>query len=152
VSARLQTAFRLELDTAYGLYLERPDRGSSPGSSPGWSSAWLGHTHAAVQFARGERVQFRAGLGVRHWVDATGSSVGIDFLYGIDIFWGRPVTTSLEVTAGSVGHAWVVEPRGTVGFMVGDIEPFAGYDAVWIGGAGPTAYLGGPVLGARAYF
>ncbi len=148
MSARLQTAFRLELDTAYALYLERPDAASTPG----WSGAWLGHSHVAFEFARSERVQFRAGLGVRHWADASGSALGLDLLYGIDVFWGRPVTTSLEVTGGSVGHAWVAEPRGTVGFMVGPAEVFGGYDAVWIGGAGPTAYLGGPVIGTRAYF
>jgi hypothetical protein len=148
-SARFQTAYRFELDAAYALYLER---GDLVAASSAWSGAWLGHAHAALQFARGEHVQFRAGIGMRHWLDAQGSSFGLDLLYGIDVFWGRPVTTCLEVTGGSLGNAWVAEPRGTVGFVFGIGEIFAGYDAVWIGGAGPTAYLGGPVVGMRAYF
>jgi len=148
-SARLQTAYRFELDAGYALYLER---GDLVAASSAWSGAWLGHAHAAYQFARGEHVQFRAGLGMRHWIDAQGSSFGIDFLYGVDIFWGRPVTTSLEFTGGSLGSAWVAEPRGTIGFVLGTGEIFAGYDAVWIGGGRPTAYLGGPIAGVRAYF
>jgi hypothetical protein len=148
-SARFQTAYRFEIDVAYALYLER---GDVPGGSSAATAAWFGHAHAAYQFARGEHVQFRTGLGIRHWIDGQGTSLGVDSLYGIDIFWGRPVTTCLEFTGGSLGKAWVAEPRGPVGFVLGFGEIFAGYDAVWIGGAGPTAYLGGPLVGVRAYF
>ena len=148
-SVRLETVYRLELDAAYAIYLER---GDVAGASSAWSSAWLGHAHAAVQFARGDRVQFRCGMGMRHWVDSLGSSVGLDLPYAVDIFWGRPVTTYLELTGGTLGHAWAGEARGTIGFVFGMGEIFAGYDAIWIRGDGPTAYLGGPVIGTRAYF
>lgn len=94
------------------------------------------------------------GLGARQWIDAAGSVFGIDALYGIDIFWIRPLTTSLEMTAGSLGSAWVFEPRATMGVVIGFGEVYAGYDALWIGSTngGPTANLGGPVVGLRAYF
>jgi hypothetical protein len=143
--ARLLTHFRLELDAAYGLYLER-------GAAGGASSAWLGHGHISYRFAQREQVQFRAGIGVRHWVDARGWAVGPDAVYAIDIAWGRPITTALEASAGYLGRsAWAGELRGTVGWVVGFGEAFAGYDGVWVGGQGPTAYLGGPVIGFRAY-
>jgi hypothetical protein len=147
--ARLLTTFRLEVDASYGVYRERVDAGR-------FDSAWLGRAHVAYRFAQNEHVQFRAGLGMRHWVDPRGWALGVDALYGVDVFWGRPVTTSLEVTAGALGNrAWAFEPRGTVGFVFGLAEVFAGYDAVWVGGGGgnaPTAFLGGPVVGTRVYF
>jgi hypothetical protein len=144
-AARLLTYFRLELDAAYGLYVER-------GAAGGASSAWLGHGHLTYRFAQNDHVQFRAGAGVRHWVDARGWAVGPDAIYALDIAWGRPITTALEASGGYLGQgAWAGELRATVGWVVGFGEVFAGYDGVWIGGPGPTAYLGGPVVGLRAY-
>jgi hypothetical protein len=145
-SARILTTARLELDAAYGYYFER-------GAAGAVSSAWLGHGHVSYRFAQSEHVQFRAGAGVRHWIDARGSALGPDAVYAIDIAWHRPVTTSLEASGGYLGNsAWAGELRATVGCVVRFTEVFAGYDGVWIGGPGPTAYLGGPVAGLRTYF
>jgi hypothetical protein len=146
--ARMMTTTRFDLDVAYARYFEQDPAG-------GATSAWSGQTHVTYRFAQSERAQFRAGLGLRHWADDLGSEFGLDFLYGIDIFWGKPVTTSLEATGGWVGSAWAFGARGTVGVVVGNGEVFAGYDATWMGPTasnGPTAYLGGPVAGVRAYF
>ncbi|MFI5041838.1 MAG: hypothetical protein ACHQNA_08315 [Acidimicrobiales bacterium] len=146
--ARLLTVARFDLDTAYALYLERQPGGSA-------ASAWSGQTHVTYRFAQGEQAQFRAGLGLRHWADDAGSTYGLDMLYGVDIFWGRPVTTSLEATGGWVGHAWAFGARGTLGLLIGNTEVFAGYDATWLGDMNantPAAYLGGPVAGVRVYF
>jgi hypothetical protein len=145
-SARILTTARFELDAAYGYYFER-------GAAGAVSSAWLGHGHLSYRFAQSEHVQFRAGAGVRHWIDARGSALGPDAVYAVDIAWRRPVTTSLEASAGYLGNAaWAGELRGTVGCVMRFAEIFAGYDGVWIGGPGPTAYLGGPIAGMRAYF
>jgi hypothetical protein len=146
-SARLLTVYRLEVDAAYALYLERT-------TGNGSDSAWLGNVHLAYRFAQSERVQFRAGLEMRQWIDPTGSTFGLDGLYAFDIFWGRPMTTSVDLSGGSLGKAWVAEARGTVGATLGFGEIFAGYDALWIGptNGGSPAYLGGPVAGVRAYF
>src|SRR4029077_15999190 len=148
-SVRLQTVYRLELDAAYALYVERAEAPVSPSA---WSGAWMGHAHLTYQFARGEHVQFRAGAGVRHWVDAQGASAGFDVLYGVDIFPVRPISVCLEFTGGTLGNAWVSEPRATAGWILGPGEVFVGYDGVWVGGRGPTAFLGGPVAGLRTYF
>jgi hypothetical protein len=146
--ARLMTVTRFDLDTAYARYFEQ-----LPGG--GATSAWSGQTHLTYRFAQSEKAQFRAGVGLRHWADDRGSAFGVDFIYGIDIFWGRPITTSLEATGGWVGDAWAFGARGTIGVVMGNGEVFAGYDATWMGdatGMGATAYLGGPVVGVRAYF
>jgi hypothetical protein len=147
VRARLVTSERVELDAAYGLYLEGPTGGAS--------SAWLGQSHVSVRFAQGPRVQFRAGLGARHWIDQTGSSLGVDGLYAVDVFWGRPLTSTFEITGGSLGSGWAFETRATLGAAFGMGEVYAGYDAIWVGPGGidgAVAYLGGPLAGLRAYF
>jgi hypothetical protein len=146
-SARLVSAYRVELDAAYAYYVDSLPSGAE--------SAWMGKAHLAFRFAQGEHVQFRAGLGYRQWIDRGGSSLGVDGLYAFDVFWGHPMTTSVELSGGTLGNAWAFEARGTLGVVVGAGEIFAGYDAPWIGagdGKGPTAYLGGPVAGVRVYF
>jgi hypothetical protein len=146
--ARLLTVTRFDLDTAYARYFEEDSGG-------GATSAWSGQTHVTYRFAQGERAQFRAGLGLRHWADDRGSTFGLDLIYGVDIFWARPITTSLEVTGGWVGDAWAFGARATLGVVLGHGELYAGYDATWMGdtaASGATANLGGPVAGVRAYF
>jgi len=148
---RLLTIYRLEFDAAYALYVEP----SGAGALGGGTSAWLGAAHAAFRFAQGEHVQFRAGIGMRHWIDQQGSSLGFDGLYAFDIDWGRPMTTSVELSGGTLGSAWAAEARGTVGVVLSIGELYGGYDALWIGSpraGGPVAYLGGPVVGVKAYF
>jgi hypothetical protein len=145
-SGRILSIYRFDLDAAYGYYVER-----APGGGVGW--AGLGQAHLTYRFAQSDHVHFRAGIGARHWTDATGWGAGPDVLYAIDVFWGRPMTTSLEASGGLLGHAFAGELRGSVGVLVGQAEVFAGFDGVWIGAANqPTAYLGGPVAGVRAYF
>jgi hypothetical protein len=145
--ARLLTMVaRFELDASSALYVE-------PSGSAA-ESAWVGRVHAAFRFAQGERVQFRAGLGARHWLDRRGGSLGVDGLYAVDIFWGRPWTSAIELTGGTLGNAWDFELRATLGFTLGIGELFVGYDGYWIGpkDGGHAASLGGPLVGVRAYF
>ncbi len=145
--ARMITSERVELDAAYGLYLEGPTGDGS--------SAWLGQSHVSFRFAQSPRVQFRAGLGARHWIDQQGSTLGLDGLYAVDVFWGKPMTSTLEITGGSLGSGWAFETRATVGAALGMGEVYVGYDAIWIGPGGidgAIAYLGGPLAGLRAYF
>jgi hypothetical protein len=145
-SVHILTKFRVDLDAAYSLYMER-------GQTDGVSSAWLGAAHLTYRFAESDHVHFRAGAGIKHWVDPGGWALGPDFVYGIDIFWGRPMTTSLEASAGLLGKGWSTGARASVGVMIGQAELYAGYDGVWIGSPRqPTAFLGGPVAGFRAYF
>jgi hypothetical protein len=142
--ARLLTSYRLELDIAYSEYAGWTR--SSPGG--------LGQAHAALRFAQSERAQFRVGAGIRHrFVDGSASE-GFDALYAVDVFWPRHVATTLEVSGGTLGTSgWAFEVRPTVGYLIGPVEAYAGWDAVWLRSTSPqTEFLGGPVLGARAYF
>jgi hypothetical protein len=143
--ARFLTVYRFEVDAAYGDYF------ATAHDPP---AGWLGQTHLDVRFAQSERVAFRAGAGVRdRFVDGK-AFVGFDALYGVDVFWPRGLSTTLEVTGGTLGeNGWAAEVRGTSGYVFGPLEPYVGWDAVWLGAPRQrTASLGGPVLGVRAYF
>jgi hypothetical protein len=142
--ARLLTSYRLEFDLAYAQYA-------------GWTRAspgGLGQAHVDLRFAQSERAQFRVGAGIRHRLADGNVSEGFDALYGVDVFWPRQVATTIETSGGSLGpHGWAFEVRPTVGYLFGSIEAYAGWDGIWLGEPNQQAeFLGGPVLGARAYF
>jgi hypothetical protein len=141
--ARLLLPYRLELDTEWSLFADPNARTAR--------YAGLGAAHLGIRFAQSEHVIFRTGIGSRHWIDAQGAEYGADLLYGVDVFWGRPVTTTLEGDVGFVGEAFVGRVRGTVGATLGPVEVFAGYDHVGILGDGLGAALGGPLIGLRAF-
>jgi hypothetical protein len=142
--ARLLTVYRLEFDIAYAQYV-------------GWTRAspgGLGQAHVDFRFAQSERAQFRVGAGIRHRLVSGSVSEGFDALYAIDVFWPRQVATTLEVSGGSLGrNGWAFEARATLGYLLGPIEAYAGWDGIWLGAPNQQAEsLGGPVLGARVYF
>jgi hypothetical protein len=141
---RFLTESRFELDAAVADYFE-------PGAT---SPGWLGQMHVDVRFAQHENVQFRAGAGVRGRLTEAKPFVGFDALYAVDVFWPRPVATTVEVSGGTLGvNGWAAEVRGTAGYVVGLAELYAGWDGLWVGAPRQrTEFLGGPVLGARAYF
>lgn len=142
----------LGIDTRLSLYREMdlgvPDYGL------------LGKSHINLRFATFPRVQFQAGVGVRYFAPpneptSSGKSggldhaaLGFDFLYAVDIQWGRPVDTQLEFGLGNAGSAFVPEIRGTVGAYLGKFRLAAGWNQVWIGGEA----LGGPIINLGARF
>jgi hypothetical protein len=133
--ARLLTSFRLELDASYADYAGLQGN-PSPGS--------FGQAHVDVRFAESDRVQFRAGAGVRtRFVDG-GASVGLDGLYAVDTFWLQHLVATLELSGGSLGRdGWAFEVRSTAGYLAGHFEAYLGWDAVWLGARGQGEYLGG---------
>jgi hypothetical protein len=143
VAARLQTPLRLEVDTAWSMYIEP--------AAQQLDSAWLGSAHVSYRFAQTEHVQFRTGAGYRQWSDSHGTELGVDLFYGIDVFWGRPLTTSMDVHVGNLSDAAVVQFRGTMGILIGRAEILAGYDHLAVQGRTADAALGGPLLGLRLW-
>jgi hypothetical protein len=118
--------------------------------------AWSGVTHVTYRFAQTSRVQFRTGLGYRQWTGLSSTTAfGADLMYGFDVFWGRPLVTSVTLDVGNLGAAVVAEARGTLGAMLGSVEIFAGYDHMAIEGTTSSLAagvgLGGPLLGLRAW-
>jgi hypothetical protein len=141
---RLQSVYRLELDA-----------GESFLAGAGHPSPWeLGSEHLSARFAEAEHIQLRLGVGLRHGSDADGTTLGVDGLFGADIYWGHPVTTSLEITGGTYGSMFAVQPRGTIGIVSGSWGVYAGYQGLWIVGdrKAQSFAMTGPVLGLRRYF
>ncbi len=137
--ARLFSSFGLELSSRL-QYFRELDQGAV-------EHAWLGKSHLAYRFAEWAHVQFRAGLGPQYLFGSVDGAAGIDFLYGLDIQWAKPVSTEFEFDIGTLGSAFSAEVRGTLGVWWGPLQIYAGWDQHWIGGVP----LGGPLGGVRAY-
>jgi hypothetical protein len=74
--------------------------------------------------------------------------VGIDFVYGIDLFPGRPAVVSLDLSAGNLGAAFVAGARLSLGWLVDRMELRFGYEHLQVG----DVELGGFTLGSRIWF
>ena len=129
---RLQTAYRIEFDASWSLFMER--------EVGAFDNLVLGREHFIWRFAQSNAVQFRTALGAQHLIDARGDESGIDVEYGLDAFPGRPVVMSLEGAVGNLGAAFAPRVRATLGIMTGRFELAFGYEHEWIG----RESLGGP--------
>jgi hypothetical protein len=136
---RILTPLRLELDTHWSFLAEPSDEGTD--------FLALGTSHLTWRFAQSSALQFRTGVGPRHFIDAAGGDVGLDVMYGFDAMIGRPFVLSAYGHLGAVGQAFIWQARGSLGVMVKRTEIFAGYDHSQIG----DVALGGPNAGIRLW-
>lgn len=137
---RLLTPVRLELDTSWSLTGERESSGNT--LWVGW-----GTNHITWRFAQSEAIQFRTGIGTRHWIDTISHELGVDLFYGFEAMPERPLIFSCEAHLGSLGSAVVWQLRAGLGFMLDALELYVGYDHTQIA----DVQLGGPMLGLRVW-
>jgi hypothetical protein len=108
--------------------------------------------HLVFRFAQAKRVDFRTGIGPRHF-KRDESRYGLDILYAIDIYGRHPIICRMEFHVGFLGDALLGQARATLGGMIGRVELYAGYDQTRLSdGHGSGTPLGGPVAGMRAWF
>ena len=143
LSARLQLPYRVELSGRLSVLTDLKERPRE--------QALMGTTHLSVRFAQAAHVELRSGLGLRAY-GLNQPLYGFDFVYALDAFGKRREVASLEFHAGSLGHAGLVQGRLTVGYLLRNVELYAGYDHTGIHGSASTTRLSGPVLGLRAWF
>jgi len=114
--------------------------------------AWMGTAHLSYRFAQAKYMDFRTGVGPRvfeldrtHW--------GVDLLYAMDVYGRHPIVFRMELHVGLLGAAAFGQVRGTLGWMVGRAELYAGYEKMAMSdGKGAGVNLGGPIAGIRAWF
>ena len=108
----------------------------------------LGDTSVIYRFAQNERAGFYAGLGARLLTDPLTTKSGFDFVYGFDWLPAKPWVFSSLFDTGTVGSAWIIHGRATVGATYRHFELFGGYDFMRIG----TVNVQGPLIGLRLWF
>lgn len=146
LSARISGAHRFEIETSWAGYQELLgplDRQSGRVID----ALWLGDVNVTWLHAVGESVQFRSGLGLRTMVDAGETSWGVNATYGMDLFPFRPLVVSASADLGTVGSALYRGARVTLGFMIGAVELYGGWDGAWV----DEIALGGGVFGVRGW-
>lgn len=139
VGIRLMTPSRWELDSDWQVTQE--DFGVTA------NQMLVGSNHLTFRFAHNEWVQFRTGLGTRHFIDSSGHELGFDLMYGFEAFPFKPIVLSGSGNVGSVGDALVLENRLALGAMLGPLEARAGYHYLSIG----DATFAGPFVGLRLW-
>lgn len=146
----LSTHHRFEIGTEWHLFRERLPVGEiNPSGGSSVDTLAMGTIDGSLLFAQSPRSQFRAGLGVRTLLDsADGNEYGINFMYGMDFYPGRPLVISMRGDLGTVGEAAVARARATLGVMLGHVEVYGGFDKTWMTDANLG---GGPVLGVRLW-
>jgi hypothetical protein len=142
-AARVQLPYRFEFDGRMSWWNDLKARPHE--------QALAGTAHLAVRFAQSRHVGFRTGAGLRAF-GLHETLLGVDLLYGVDVFGRRPIIAHLELHGGTLGRALAAEARLTVGVQLWKLELYAGYDHNVFAGGGRVTRLGGPVLGLRAWF
>ena len=139
LNLRLQTAFRIDFDANWSLFMER-----QPGA---FTNLALGREHVIWRHAQSSTVQFHTSLGAQHLVDSKGDLSGIDFAYGFEVYPAKPVTIAFEGALGNLGSTFAPRVRATLGFVHSRFELLLGYEHQWIG----SETLGGPFAGVRLW-
>jgi hypothetical protein len=114
----------------------------------GSDGLWLGDANLVFRFAQSESIVMRTGLGANWLTDDLGSDFGFNFTYGGDWFPVRPIVVSSSFDIGTLGTAFVVQLRGSVGVTYRGWEAFGGYDFLRVG----SVNLHGPMAGVRWWF
>jgi hypothetical protein len=143
VAARVQLPHRFEFDGRVSWWSDMTARPHE--------QALAGTLHAAVRFAQARHVAFRTGVGLRAF-GLHGTLLGVDVLYGVDIFGKRPIMAHIELHGGTLKKALAAEARLTLGVQIWKLELYAGYDHNMFASNGRVTRLGGPVAGLRAWF
>jgi len=118
-------------------------------------AAGLGSYHLAF-LPRG-RGHFRSllGFGLRTWRDDVGTLFGFDAVVGMDFRFARHGMGHLVSQLGTMGHAFVLDARATLGYHRRRYEVFGGYSHLLFVQRGSTAKdtvsLGGALAGVRLF-
>lgn len=146
LSARISGHHRFEIETAWSGYQELLGP-AERASGRVVDALWIGDVNVTWLHAVGESVLIRSGGGIRSMVDAGETTLGVNLTYGMDIFPVQPLVISLSGDIGTVGQALYRGVRATLGFMVGRVEIYGGYDGAWV----DEISLGGGLFGVRAW-
>ena len=136
----MDTFFRFGLEAGWTQLVERLDEGPL-------DSLAIGDVNLTFRIAQHRMVQMRIGLGWRYMADQQGAEHGFNYSLAFDIFPVRPLVISESFDIGMLGEAFFLHNRTSLGFALGPVELFAGYDVMLIG---PVLFHG-PLSGLRLW-
>jgi len=145
-------AVSLALDLSAGVGF-RADLTNYVERLPGGALDYLaiGTVNAMFRVADAPPVAPYVGLGWRYLAAPDALRNGFNCLLAADVFPVRPLVVFAIAEGGNLGRAGFFHGRLTLGALVQQLEIFAGYDAVVIGGDGDPVIFHGPVVGIRGW-
>jgi len=138
---KFETASGIGLTANWSYFVEQLPSG-------GKDTTNIGDVNLTARYAEGAFGSAYVGLGVRALADEKQSDFGFNFTYGGDWFPVRPYVVSVNLDLGTLGSAWVVHLRGSIGVTYHGWEAFVGYDFLRVG----SVNLQGPMAGVRWWF
>lgn len=104
---------------------------------------WIGDFNIVYELVPTEWIRPRVGAGINWLADGYGAEAGLNLTFGADLLLG-PLTMTGEADFGTLGDADLIHGRLTAGLRQGhNVEWFAGYDYVDIGGVEIQGMVGG---------
>ena len=143
LSASFDSIYRLGFTTRWTHYIE-------PLAGGGTDSLTIGDINVTYRIIHSDTAEIRIGLGYRMMLD-TDYAHGFNFVYLMTFFPADPLVLSISADAGGLGKALYLHARASIGAQLGPVEPYIGYDAVYLEGPAAAVLFQGPVAGLRIW-
>lgn len=104
---------------------------------------WTGDANLTIRFAQSPNFLVRTGVGMNWLSDRWGTDYGFNFTYGAEWFPADPLIMTAGIDWGTIGDAQLFHFRGELGFVLGQFEPFVGFDHFSLGGANTQELVSG---------
>ncbi|HSA23635.1 MAG TPA: hypothetical protein P5076_19395 [Myxococcota bacterium] len=140
----IDSTWGLGLSTRWTHYLE-------PTSSGELDQLGIGDVHVTYRVVEAPFLEVRLGLGARAMAD-DGATLGVSAMGALDAFPIEPLVLSAMIDLGNLGQAFYAHGRISLGVALDRVEPYLGYDAVWIAGPDAAVLFQGPSAGVRLWF
>ncbi len=163
-SARLEADYAIDLDRvhrpAFALTLEsicglglgaRWTHYLEPLPGGALDQLGIGDVQVTYRVFQGPLAEVRLGLGARVMAD-DGATLGFSATGAIDLFPVDPLVLSAALDVGNLGRAFYGRGQVSLGIALARLEPYLGYDAVWIAGPDARVLFQGPRAGVRLWF
>jgi hypothetical protein len=152
LSASFDSIYRLGLTTRWTHYIEPLAGGET-------DRLTIGDINVTYRIIHSDTAEIRMGVGYRMMFDGPGTdraadgdfAHGMNFVYLINIFPANPLVISISGDIGGLGKALYLHARASLGAQLGPIEPYIGYDAVYLDGPAAAVLFQGPVAGLRIW-
>jgi hypothetical protein len=143
MSASFDSIYRIGLTTRWTHYIEPLPAGET-------DQLTIGDINITYRIIHSDTAEIRIGLGYRMMFDVDYAS-GVNLVYMINIFPTSPLVLSMSGDIGNLGKALYLHARASLGAQLGPVEPYIGYDAVYLDGPTASVLFQGPIAGLRIW-
>lgn len=143
LSASFDSIYRLGFTTRWTQYIEPLTGGET-------DQLTIGDINVTYRIVHSDTAEIHMGLGYRMMFDGDYAH-GANFVYLMNFFPANPLVISVSGDVGGLGKALYLHGRASLGAQLGPVEPYIGYDAVYLDGPSASVLFQGPIAGLRIW-